>query len=170
MIRVTQESDLPINHSFLYLYMFVLGLGVFQTSMSFAGTTQTIPVLAEKFGWGEEIVFYNTIITSAGILGLSTGSLLGGKTITIGRRKAALIMQIVALVGGIFTQYLHVATLCIGRFMYGFAAGHLNIIMAKSIDETMPASIKASFGIGTNAFLRIGIMLIFFLGAILPDT
>ena len=60
--------------------------------MSFAGTTQTIPVIAEKFEWGEDIKFYNTIITSAGILGLSLGSLLGGKTITIGRRKSALIM------------------------------------------------------------------------------
>ena len=53
--------------------------------------------------------------------------------------------------------------------MYGFAAGHLNIIMAKSIDETVPASAKGAFGIGTNAYLRIGIMCIFFLGAILPD-
>lgn len=53
--------------------------------------------------------------------------------------------------------------------MYGFAAGHLNIVMAKSIDETVPASAKGQFGIGTNAYLRIGIMLLFFLGAILPD-
>ena len=53
--------------------------------------------------------------------------------------------------------------------MYGFAAGHLNIIMAKSINETVPASAKGQFGIFTNAYLRIGIMLLFFLGAILPD-
>ena len=86
------ECDLAINLPFLQFYSFVLGLGVFQTSMSFAGTTQTIPVIAEKFEWGEDIKFYNTIITSAGILGLSLGSLLGGKTITIGRRKSALRM------------------------------------------------------------------------------
>ena len=53
--------------------------------------------------------------------------------------------------------------------MYGFAAGHLNIIMAKSINQTVPASAKGQFGIFTNAYLRIGIMLLFFLGAILPD-
>jgi len=42
--------------------------------------------------------------------------------------------------------------------------------MAKAIDETMPPSVKGQFGIATNAYLRIGIMLIFFLGAILPET
>ena len=83
--------ELEINTLFLQFYCFVLGLGVWQTSMSFVGMTQTIPLVAEKFGWGEEVKFYNTIITSAGIFGLSMGSLLGGKTITIGRRKAGII-------------------------------------------------------------------------------
>ena len=73
------------------------------------------------------------------------------------------------MVGAIATQYLHVWTLCFGRLAYGFAAGHLNIIMAKSINETIPASVRGQFGIATNAYLRVGIMLIFFLGAILPD-
>ena len=41
--------------------------------------------------------------------------------------------------------------------------------MAKAIDETMPSAVKGQFGIATNAYLRIGIMLIFFLGAILPE-
>ena len=136
---------MPINLGFLQFYSFVLGLGVFQTSMSFAGTTQTIPIIAEKFSWSDEDVkFYNTIITSAGIFGLSMGSLLGGKTITIGRRKAALIMQLIAFTGALCTQYLHVSTLCIGRLMYGFAAGHLNIVMAKSIDETVPTKVFAA--------------------------
>ena len=90
---ILKDIDLPINHGFLQFYTFVLGLGVFQTSMSFAGTTQTIPIIAAKFNWDhEDVKFYNTIITSSGIFGLSMGSLLGGKTITIGRRKAALIM------------------------------------------------------------------------------
>jgi len=64
---------------------------------------------------------------------------------------------------------LHVWTLCLGRLLYGFAAGHLNIIMAKSINETIPASVRGQFGIATNAYLRVGIMLIFFPGIILPD-
>jgi len=86
------DPELEPNILYIQFYCFVLGLGVFQTSMSFAGTTQTIPLIAEKFEWGEDVKFYNTIITSAGILGLSLGSLLGGKTITIGRRKSAIIM------------------------------------------------------------------------------
>jgi len=87
----TDGPELEVNQMFLQFYCFVLGLGVWQTSMSFVGMTQTIPLVAEKFGWGDEIKFYNTIITSSGIFGLSMGSLLGGKTITIGRRKAGII-------------------------------------------------------------------------------
>ena len=36
---ISKEITLPINLGFLQFYSFVLGLGVFQTSMSFAGTT-----------------------------------------------------------------------------------------------------------------------------------
>ena len=43
---ISKEIDTPVNLAFLQFYCFVLGLGVFQTSMSFAGTTQTIPIIA----------------------------------------------------------------------------------------------------------------------------
>ena len=41
--------------------------------------------------------------------------------------------------------------------------------MAKSIDETVPSSVKGQFGVATRAYLEVGVVLIFFLGAILPD-
>ena len=131
--------------------------------------SHTIFILAEKFDWGEEIKFFNTIITSAGIVGLCLGSLLGGKFITGGRRKSALIMCLIAFLGGLLTQVLYVPTILVGRLMYGFAGGTLSIVMAKSIDETMPSSVKGQFGIASNAFIAGGIMLTFFMGAILPD-
>ena len=56
--------------------------------------------------------------------------------------------------------------------MYGLTAGHATIIMAKSVDETFPGDLASRFGVITNTFNSIGIMLVFFLsGAILPaDT
>ena len=71
--------------------------------------------------------------------------------------------------GAVITQYLNIHTLCIGRLLIGFAAGQLNLVCAKSIDETMPAKAKGQFGTGTNAYLAIGNMLILFLGSILPQ-
>ena len=60
-------------------------------------------------------------------------------------------------------------TICIGRCMYGIAAGHANIIMSKSIVETIPGELSGPFGIMTNGFLAVGVMLMFFLGAVLPQ-
>ena len=53
--------------------------------------------------------------------------------------------------------------------MYGLAAGHANIIMSKSINETVPGELSGQFGIMTNGFISTGIMLSFFLGAVLPE-
>ena len=55
-----------------------------------------------------------------------------------------------------------------GRCLYGIAAGHANVIMSKSIVETIPGELGGQFGIMTNGFIGAGIMLMFFLGAVLP--
>ena len=99
---------------------------------------------------------------------MTLGTVVAGKTITIGRRKAAIIVQSIAFVGGLITLILSVPMICIGRFLYGFAAGHANIIMGKSLDETIPREIFGLFGPLTNTIIVIGIMLIWFLGLILP--
>ena len=48
------------------------------------------------------------------------------------------------------------------------AAGHANIIMSKSLDETVPREVFSYFGFLTNTIIVIGMMIIFFLGALLP--
>ncbi len=53
--------------------------------------------------------------------------------------------------------------------MIGFAAGHANLVMGKSIDETIPSEISGSFGILVNAYICFGIMSSYFLGALLPS-
>jgi len=98
-----------------------------------------MPILAVKLDWDkQENVKYSTIITSAGIVGMSFGSLLGGRFINNGRRRGALIMCAIALIGGLLQQFLTIPTLVIGRVMQGFAAGTLSIVMVKSIVETIP--------------------------------
>ena len=70
--------------------------------------------------------------------------------------------------GGLITLILSVPTICFGRFLYGVAAGHANIIMGKSLDETVPREIFGLFGPLTNTIIVVGIMIIWFLGLILP--
>ena len=101
---------------------------------------------------------------------MTLGTVVAGKTITIGRRKAAIILQSVAFIGGLITLILTVPTICLGRFLYGFTAGHANIIMGKSLDETVPREIFGLFGWLTNTLINVGIMLIWFMGSILPTN
>lgn len=79
-----------------------------------------------------------------------------------------MIVQLIAFVGGLLTMITTVPTICIGRFLYGVTAGHANIIMSKSLDETVPKEVFHLFGILTNAIINVGLMFTWFLGALLP--
>ena len=68
-------------------------------------------------------------------------------------------MEVVAFIGGLITQILNVPIICLGRFMYGLTAGHATVIMAKAVDETFPGDLASRFGIITNAFNTICIMI-----------
>lgn len=53
-----------------------------QTGFAISGNNQTAPVIKAKFGWSkEEATIYNTLISSAAIFGVVSGSLVGGKFI-----------------------------------------------------------------------------------------
>ena len=67
--------------------------------MAFAngGNTQTAQVFEAKLGWDkQEFMLYNTMITSAAIIGVAVGSIAAGKIITYGRRRSALISAALA--------------------------------------------------------------------------
>ena len=58
--------------------------------------------------------------------------------------------------------------LCAGRFLCGIAAGHANIIMSVSINETVPNRVLHQFESLVHLYTCIGIMFSLFLGCILP--
>jgi len=66
----------------LCIFTFVIGLGNIQTGFAISGNNQTAPVIKAKFAWTDsEAVLFNTLISSAAIFGIVTGSLVGGKFI-----------------------------------------------------------------------------------------
>lgn len=122
-----------------------------------------------KFGWNEEeIKLQNTLISSISIVGLAIGSFLGGKAVSKGRRKAIFVFNIIAIIGSLICQVLTVPTLCIGRFLCGIAGGVLNVVLTKSIYETVPSELSGLYGNFTNLFICGGIMLVTLCGLILP--
>ena len=96
------------------------------------------------------------------------GALFGGKAIKIGRRKAAIYWQLLAILGAGITMIGTIPTLCLGRFLCGITAGILNNVMGKSLDETVPVEIFGQFGTLQNCYICLGFPMSYILGAILP--
>lgn len=109
------------------------------------------------------------LMTNAGILGIAVGSLLGGKIITYGRRRAILIMDIVIIVGTLLTLIRTIPTIIVGRFICGCASGVFNICMSKSISESVPASRASIFQPATNIGIRGAGVICLLLGLTLPE-
>jgi len=79
---IKNQKPREANIMQLCIFTFVLGLGNIQTGFAISGNNQTAPVIKAKFGWTEsEAVLYNTLISSAAIFGVVTGSLVGGRFI-----------------------------------------------------------------------------------------
>ena len=123
---------------YVFAYVSCYAFGVLYTTFALAGNAQTTSVFEAKFNWDEdETILYNTIISSAGIVGLTIGSFLGGPMIKLGRRKGALIANVIGIVGGAICMVGSVPFLIIGRILVGVAAGAYNVIFGKMITENM---------------------------------
>lgn len=164
------EDKLSVNLPYVLLYTILQGPCVWHTSWALAGNSQTTDVFRAKFGWNDDdTLFYNTIISSAGIVGLMIGSFLGGWLMKAGRRRAAMIAQTLAIVSSLVTMAGTVAFLTIGRVLLGIAAGSMNVILAKLITENMPERYAAMLSIFVNASIATGLIPCYLLGAVLPD-
>ena len=63
-------------------YITVCVFGLWHTSWANSGNSQTTPIFKAKLGWNdEETILFNTIITSAGVIGMIFGSIIGGMLI-----------------------------------------------------------------------------------------
>ena len=72
-------------------YITVCVFGLWHTAWANSGNSQTVDIFKAKLGWNDdETRFYNTIITSAGVIGMIFGSIIGGMLIQKGRRRAAI--------------------------------------------------------------------------------
>lgn len=122
---VVDPSDkLSINMGYCFAYCAVWGLGTWQTAWALGGNGNTTAIFAAKLDWDkDDTIFYNTIISSAAIVGIAIGSLAGGKLLQYGRRKPVIIAQLICILAAFISMFLHVSTLTIGRLLLGIGAG-----------------------------------------------
>ena len=78
--------------SYCFWYTAMGGLGTWQCSWAITGNANTTAVFAAKFNWSDEgAIFYNTMISTAAIIGLALGSFFGGTLLSIGRRRTIIV-------------------------------------------------------------------------------
>ena len=127
------------------------------------------PTIRTKFGWNEsQALTNNTLISSSAIVGVFFGSLVGGKVVQYGRRRALMIFNIIAALSCALTMVLDLWYICLGRFTFGLSCGVFIIAGPKMVDETIPEKYLGIFGTATNLFLSAGITVAILMGAILP--
>ena len=74
------------------LYTVTYGIGTWQCSWAVSGNANTTAVFEAKFGWDKDkTIVYNTIISTAGVIGMSIGCLVGGSILKFGRRNSTII-------------------------------------------------------------------------------
>ena len=71
-----------MNLCFVVPYITVCIMALWHTSWANSGNTMTTQIFQAKLEWDEdETILYNTIITSAGVIGMIPGSIIGGMLI-----------------------------------------------------------------------------------------
>ena len=137
--RIDVSNLLKVNKGYVTGYVLCWAFGVWYYAFALCGNTQTTTIFEAKMGWTkDETIFYNTLISSAAIVGLVIGSFAGGPMIKNGRRRGALIANAMGVASAVFAMFGSVPFLTLGRFCNGFAAGTYNVIYAKMILENLP--------------------------------
>ena len=152
---------------YIFAYVGCYAFGVLYTTFALIGNSQTASVFQAKFGWtDDETIFYNSIINTSGIIRLTIGSFIGGPLIKRGRRKGAIISNVIAIVGAASTMIATTEFLTIGRLLVGITAGAYNVVFGKMVVENLPEKLVGKFAMVHNASMNVGIVLAFGLGFI----
>ena len=155
---------------YVIAYTACYGLGTWLCAWAIAGNGQTTPVFAAKFDWDkDDTIFYNTIISSQGLIGVAIGSIKGGKLIKFGRRKTAIIAHIIAMCSSAICMYDSVFCLSLGRLILGISGGLTTMVFGKSITENFSEKLSSWLGMLLNAGICTGIFVALLMGGILPD-
>lgn len=139
---------------------FTVGLSSMQFMVSLNGTCQIAPALKYQQEWGDNqqmIDYYITILSTASIIGISVGSVIGGDFVkALGSRKTIIYFNIVGLIGSIMSLMVNFRIMVLGRFTFGFGSGILMCATSKILEETIPVYlIDKGFGTSTNILMQL---------------
>jgi SP family sugar:H+ symporter-like MFS transporter len=76
--------------------------------------------------------------------------------------------NLVLIAGCGITLIQNIPAICIGRVLFGWAAGSFSVFVPKYISETAPIHLKGPLGTLTQFFVTFGIVIAFLLALAIP--
>ena len=168
---MNQEIKSQVSMCYLLGLVANLTLGTVNVGFVISGNNQVGSILEAQFGWEHDIQAkkWNTAISSAAISGLIIGSFTAGKILADGRRKAIILMSLLACLSIVSTLFLNIWAILIGKFIFGIASGTIIVASSIYLNETVPVEWSSTFDFTTNFGVILGITICLVTGLALPD-
>ena len=93
------------------------------------------------------------------------GALTASQMINKGRRRIMLIFGALAIAATTLTLFKSFWLISIGRLIHGICCGVFMTAGPKMMEETIPSHLMSSYGVYTNIYTNLGIMIVMLLGA-----
>ena len=173
-MEVPKPDPVPrLNMCYLMTFALVCALSAMQTGSAMIDSTPLLVIVkAQEDAWPKEEFEMKTeqLFLNSPLSGVASGSLAAGYLMRYGRRLPIIAFLIVGIIGSILSVLPHLKILCLGRYLYGFAAGVTIVLAPKALIETIPARIyDHGFGASTNSAIQILIVISTFLISYMPD-
>ena len=104
------------------------------------------------------------------MMGMGTGSLMGGAFIGGGRRRVLILFNFIIIIATVPMCITNFWSILVGKLIYGFSAGVMLVAAPKMLDETIPIYKLKFFGLATNVNLNFGITIAMIMGLWLPKN
>ena len=146
-------------------------LSSMQLGAALSATSSTLSSLEVQLEWTDANKTDNkTLVSTASVLGVSIGAIVGGKIIAYGRRRSVLIFDLLGILGSVLSIISNFYVILLGRLTFGFAAGVLVTACPKIVEETVPSAyMDYGYGISTNLGINLFIMISLLSGLIIPS-
>ena len=112
---------------------------------------------------------YEGLLTDAGPIGAAIGSFLGSKIASRGRRLAFFYGDIIVLIGSGVSMIENMASIWIGRFIYGFSCGIFSVLVPLFINEVAPLELAGSLGAVNQFMVTFGSLVATLVALPVPD-
>ncbi|TNV79404.1 hypothetical protein FGO68_gene14650 [Halteria grandinella] len=161
-----------VNKSFLYAFIFILGVGAVQYGYSIGVYNAMQKDFEHIFGWkSDEVNLWNGLITSICALGSAVGSLFAGAPADMyGKKSCIHATNVLLVIGCSLTLVQNEYWILGGRFLFGLCAGAFSVFVPSFINELAPNELKGSLGSLTQILITLGIFIANAFGLPLPEV